>query len=133
MKKHILTIIIIAAGITSFAMLPPTDTTLSPKKDTFKMSAHKTWSDSARPNMKHWNDSTRAKQEEGMYHFIEGKVVQKVKGKIIPVMQTITFSNGTTVSASGLVKSTDGATVQLKNKDRIDKNGNILLYTDSGM
>lgn len=69
--------------------------------------------------------------EAGSYRFKKGMVMQKVNGMKSGITNTVTLSNGTTISPTGLVKTKAGKTTQLKNGDWIDKDGVITNRKDT--
>jgi len=139
MKKITLILTIISFSMGMYAAIPPMDTTITPKKDTFKMTSSittkewkdsmrtdiKEWKDSTKTNINNWNDTAQAAWKSDTYHFKNGKLVQKINGTTTNVTKDIALKNGAAVSPSGIVKLKDGNLIQLKNGDTIDSNGNI--------
>ena len=100
-------------------------------KDSVDMNV-KQYRDSIKTNIKEWKASGKPASEEwsqpDIYYFKDGKLIQKIGGKIIIIDSKQTLSNGTTVSTTGSVKMKNGTTAQLKNGDSINKNGTITRF-----
>lgn len=61
--------------------------------------------------------------KDGKMHLVKG-------GNITSLVNDLTLPNGTTISTTGTVKSSEGTTLQLKEGEKIDMDGKILMKTD---
>lgn len=61
--------------------------------------------------------------KDGKAHLVKG-------GNITPIESDMTLTNGTVISPNGSVKSAEGTTVLLKEGEKIDLDGKLILKTD---
>ena len=61
--------------------------------------------------------------KDGKMHLVKG-------GNITSLENDLTLANGTTISTAGAVKTSDGTTMQLKEGEKIDMDGKMVMKTD---
>ena len=61
--------------------------------------------------------------KDGKIHLVKG-------GNITSLENDLTLTNGTTISTTGTVKSSEGTTLQLKEGEKLDLDGKMLLKHD---
>ncbi len=60
-----------------------------------------------------------------------GKMHLAKGGNITSLENELTLPNGTTISINGIVKSSEGTTLQLKEGEKIDMDGKIMVKTSN--
>lgn len=73
---------------------------------------------------------TRSNIKDNTIFWQQGKLVQHKGGKLYAVEAPIQYSNGTTVSPDGQVRTPDGKTYTLKQKNAVSPQGRVVLVAD---
>jgi len=60
----------------------------------------------------------------------QGRLVQHLNGKLLPVQAPVTYANGTVVLADGKVQTPDGNTQVLQQKEAVNPQGRVVLAAD---
>ena len=70
-------------------------------------------------------------QQSKDYIILKDGKINLVKGSnITPIESDMTLTNGTVISTNGSVKSSEGTTVLLKEGEKIDLDGKMIMKTD---